>query len=79
MSTRIEDMPPKFRLPAVTVTALASAILALTGCSTRNDTHFNPYRTPGSAATVMQRADSIMDAAEQLLDNLDARIENAIR
>ena len=79
MRPRIEDLPPKSRLPAFAVTALASAVVALTGCSTRNDTHFNPYRTPGAAATVMQRADRIMDAAEDLLDNLDARMENAIR
>ncbi len=79
MSRRIEDVTPKSRLPALAVTALVSAVFALTGCSTRNDTHFNPYRTPGSAATVMQRADRIMDAAEDLLDNLDARMENAIR
>ena len=78
MSTRNEHLPPKSRLPGLTVTALASAVFALTGCSTRNDTHFNPYRTPGSSATVMQNADSIMDAAELLLDNLDRRIENAI-
>ena len=79
MSRRIEDMTPKSRLPVVAVTALASVVFALTGCSTRNDTHFNLYRTPGSAATLMQRADRMMDAAEDLLDNLDARMENAIR
>ena len=79
MSRLIQDVAAKFRLPAVALTALAAAVVALTGCSTRNDTHFNPYRTPGSAATVMQRADRIMDAAEDLLDNLDVRMENAIR
>ncbi len=79
MSRLIQDVAAKSRLPVLAVTAFASAVVALTGCSTRNDTHFNPYRTPGSAATVMQRADSIMDAAEDLLDNLDARVENAIR
>ncbi len=79
MSRLIQDMAVKSRLPALAVTALASAVVALTGCSTRNDTHFNPYRTPGSAETLMRRADRIMDAAEDLLDNLDARMENAIR
>lgn len=79
MSRPTQDVAGRFRLRAVAVTALAAAVVALTGCSTRNDTHFNPYRTPGSAETLMRRADRIMDAAEDLLDNLDVRMENAIR
>ncbi len=79
MSKLIRDMATQSGFQAVAVAALASAVVGLTGCSTRNETHFNPYRTPGSAATVMQRADRLMDAAEDLLDNLDARMENAIR
>lgn len=79
MSRLIQDAAAKSRLPAVAFTALAAAVVALTGCSTRDETHFNPYRTPGSAETLMRRADGIMDAAEDLLDNLDARMENAIR
>ncbi len=61
------------------IAALATMVCASIGCATRDDPRFNRYRAPDTAATLMQHAERGMDAVEELLDNLDAHIENAIR
>ena len=75
--TQLSPRPPRRR--TTMIAALVVTACALTGCATRDDPRFNRYRAPDTAATLMQRADRVMDAAGQLLDNLDARMENAIR
>ncbi len=79
MSRKIQQLILTPRPVALAGFAFASVIVALCGCSTRNDIHFNPYRTPDTSPTIMQRAEQIMDAAGDLLDNLDVRMENVIR
>ncbi len=79
MSRKIQQLIQTSRPAALAGLALALVMVALCGCSTRNDIHFNPYRAPDTSPTIMQRAEQIMDAAGDLLDNLDVRMENVIR
>lgn len=79
MSRKIQHLIAAPCRAALGVIAFAPMILTFCGCSTRNDTHFNPYRAPDTSPTIMQRAEQIMDTAGDLLDNLDVRMENVIR
>lgn len=79
MSSKTQQLIRTPQTVALAGFAFASVIVTLCGCSTRNDIHFNPYRAPDTSPTIMQRADQIMDAAGDLLDNLDRRMENVIR
>lgn len=79
MSRKIQQLILTPRPVALAGFAFASVMVTLCGCSTRNDIHFNLYRTPDTSPAIMQRAERIMDAAGDLLDNLDVRMENVIR
>ncbi|MGD8454479.1 MAG: hypothetical protein PVJ57_21910 [Phycisphaerae bacterium] len=52
--------------------------LLLSGCSTRNDPHFNPYARCGGEPTVLDRVEHAVEVVETALDNLDERQENTI-
>lgn len=79
MRRKIRDSIRTARSVGLAGLVFALVIVTLGGCSTRNDIHFNVYRASDTSATIMQRADQIMDAAGDLLDNLDVRMENVIR
>ena len=79
MSRKIQRLIRTSRPVALAGFAFASVISTFCGCSTGNDTHFNAYRAADTSPTLMQRAEQFMDAAGDLLDNLDVRMENVIR
>lgn len=58
---------------------MLTAVLALVGCSTRDDPAFNPY-TPGNNGdpTLLEHAQQAVDRVGEALDNLDARLENTV-
>ena len=53
-------------------------LLALAGCSVRNDVGFNPYARNNGDPTVMERLEEVIGLGDEALDNLDARLDNAV-
>lgn len=57
---------------------LVGCALTTAGCSTTQDPHYNPYASPIRDQGALDHAEDALGAAEQALDNLDARLENII-
>lgn len=53
-------------------------LLLLTGCSVRNDPHYNPFAPHNGRPTVLQRADKLVRDAERGLDNAEQRFNNLV-
>ena len=70
-------MRPDRLLAGAAVIAILWIALGL-GCATRDDANYNPYASPRGEPTVLERGDALMDAAADLLDDLDERLENAV-
>jgi len=58
--------------------ALALLAAVLTGCSTRNDPHYNRYCPYDGRPGVLDYAEDGLDSADQGLDNVQERLENMI-
>ncbi len=61
-------------------TAAAAAIAAglSGGCQLHGDPHYNPYAPHNDAPSFFDHAEGINGWLEGSLDNLDARMENAV-
>jgi hypothetical protein len=57
---------------------LAAILLATTGCSLRNDPHYNRFCPTGGRPGATQRTDKLVTSAEHALDNGRQRLDNFI-
>lgn len=57
---------------------LAIVGATLSGCAMRNDPHANSYAPPGGSPPLLESADILVQDVEDLVLNLDERIEHAV-
>jgi hypothetical protein len=58
--------------------ATALALVVATGCSVRDDSHFNRFNATDNAPSVLRAVDQVLDIPADALDNLDQRVENLV-
>jgi len=56
----------------------AAATTLAAGCAVRDDPAFHRYAPAGGDPTALQRAEAAVGSLEQALEDLDARMENAL-
>ena len=66
------------RWASLTVPLCLVNLLAATGCSLRNDPHYNRFAPARDRPHLARRADSGVTAAERSLDNGGQRLDNII-
>lgn len=57
---------------------VAAILIAVSGCSIRDDPRYNPYAPPGGGKPVLQAADDTVQSAEDAVADFDARLENTL-
>ncbi len=80
MLTRLTDTPARLSrwAPVAGLALLLVVAVAGSGCSTRNDPHYNRYNPTDNRPALLETADYLVDIPAEALDNLDERAENII-
>jgi hypothetical protein len=57
---------------------VGTLLFVLAGCSLRDDPSYNRYAPNNGDPTLLQRAERLVDSAEDALDNGQQRLENVL-